>query len=116
MQQEQADPTMQQDAPPGGPAMVLFEAIARLRQVSAVYNGVAMQLAPHVLYTRDDMLYLGGIVTAKRDVPTRNVKFSIFKVAGLGDLTLLADAFTIDPDFNPGDPRYAATTVFVVEP
>ena len=95
--------------------MILFEAIARRQQVSAIYNGMQIQMAPHVLYTRDEMLYLGAVVTIRRGVAVPQVKLSIFKVDGLRELALLAAPFEIDRDFDPADARYAASTVFVVE-
>ena len=113
--QQSTDNQPPQIQPSEAPPLVLFEAIARRQQVSAVYNGMETRLAPHILYTREEMLYLGAIVTMRRGEPVQHVKLSIFKVQGLNDLTLLTAPFQVDREFDPSDPRFAATTVFVVE-
>ena len=100
---------------PESAALIWFEAIARRRCVTAIYNGVAAKLAPHILYTRADQLYVAAVAIERRGIRVPDRKLGIFKVSGLRECVLVEEPFTIDPAFDSRDPRYAGTTVFAVE-
>jgi hypothetical protein len=94
---------------------LLLEAIALRKCVVATYNRVAFMLAPHILYTRHDELFMDAVTIEKDGRPPREPKLGVFKLAGLKDLQLLGHNFTPADFFNPADPKYAGETVFSVE-
>ncbi len=93
---------------------LIFEGIATRTCITATYNRMLILLAPHILYTKHDELYLDG-VTMKRDgeLP-REVKMGAFKVTGLNDLALSEQAFVPHTAWNAQDEKYAGVTVFAV--
>ncbi|MBK5263764.1 MAG: hypothetical protein JJE34_00820 [Alphaproteobacteria bacterium] len=94
---------------------LMLEAIALRKAIVATYNRMVVTLAPHILYTRHGELYLDA-VTIKRDgQPPREIKLGAFKVAGLTELALTNQTFEPARFFDPGDPKYAAATLFFVE-
>ena len=44
---------------------LLLEAIALKKCVTAVYNNVAMKLAPHVLYSKHSALFVDAVILEK---------------------------------------------------
>ena len=73
-----------------------------------------MTLAPHILYTRHNELYVDA-VTVDRDGRTpREVKLGTFKLSGLTGLTRVDRGFAREPIFDPGDSRYAGVTLFAI--
>lgn len=110
-------PDVQDDvAVPTGPVPTMFEAIVRSRCVAATYNRTAIVLAPHILYTRHDELYLDGIVLERDGSVPREYKLGTFKVIGLGDIALTDRGFVRSDLFAPGDVKYAGKTLMAVEP
>ena len=53
---------------------LLLEAIALKKCVTTIYNGVAMKLAPHVLYTKNNALFIDAITLEKHGEPPREKK------------------------------------------
>lgn len=96
------------------PAIIL-ESIARLRCVTATYNRGIVVLAPHILYTRHDVLYLDATTLTRDGVPPRETKIGTFKLDGLGDLTLTDQAFEPFPLFEPESEKYVGVTLLAVE-
>ncbi len=94
---------------------ILLEAIARNLCVEAVYNKVRMTLAPHILYTRHDELFVDAVALEKDGRAPRELKLGTFKLAGLGDVSLTERPFQREGLFNPGDDKYAGVTLFAVE-
>lgn len=97
------------------PAIAL-EAIARLRCVTATYNRGVVTLAPHILYTRHDELYIDATTIDRDGNPPREVKIGTFKLDGLGDLTLVEQEFTPNALFEPEAEKYIGVTLLAVEP
>ncbi len=95
---------------------ILLEGIALKKCVAVTYNRVRMLLAPHVLYTRHDDLFIDAVAVETAGRPPREIKLGTFKLAGLSDLDLSERPFDVQPVFDPGDERYAGVTLFVVEP
>ena len=91
---------------PTGPVPTIFEAIVRMRCLAATYNRTDVTLAPHIIYTRHDDLFVDGVVVERDGKPPRELKVGTFKLAGLGDVRLTARAFFASPLFQPGDPKY----------
>ena len=96
------------------PAIAL-EAIARLRCVTATYNRGVVTLAPHILYTRHDELYIDATTIDRDGTPPREVKIGTFKLDGLGDLTLVEQEFAPNALFEPQAEKYAGVTLLAVE-
>lgn len=96
------------------PNRILLEAIALRTCVTATYNGGVVLLAPHILYTKHDDLFIDAVTLERAGQPPREIKLGTFKIAGLKDLAPAARTFDPFPDFQPNDPRYAGTTLFVV--
>jgi hypothetical protein len=94
---------------------ILLEAIALRTCVEATYNRMRMRLAPHILYTRHDELYLDAVPLQRDGRPAREVKLGTFKLAGLKELALAAQRFQRAPVFDPADGRYEGVTLFAVE-
>ena len=73
------------------PRMVLFEAIACKRAVTAQYNGVQMRLAPHVLFERRGDLFLSALNMTKNWRSDDEKHLGHFKLDGLGETILTVE-------------------------
>lgn len=87
------------------PRMVLFEAIARKRAVTAQYNGVSMRLAPHVLFERRGDLFLSALNMSKNWRTDDEKHLGQFKLDGLGETILTDEGFDPLPSFEPAAPQ-----------
>jgi hypothetical protein len=92
-----------------------FEAIALRKCIQASYNRMQVTLAPHILYTRHDELFVDAVTIERDGQPPREIKLGTFKLAGLKDVSLLERRFDIESLFDPRDPKYADVTLFAVE-
>lgn len=92
----------------------ILEAIATKRCITASYNGTAFLLAPHILYTRIDLVYLDAVPLTKNGALPREVKMATFKVDGMSDIALAEDAFDISPLYEPWQDKYRDKTLFSV--
>ena len=92
-----------------------FEAIALRKCIRATYNRMVVTLAPHILYTRHDELFIDAVTVERDGQPPREVKLGTFKLAGLKDVALLERPFDPEPLFDPTDPKYAGVALFAVE-
>ncbi len=93
---------------------ILLEAIALKKCVTTVYNGVAMTLAPHVLYSKNNALYIDAITLEKHGQPPREKKLGAFHLNGLNDLQVIEQPFEIDPLFEPDAEKYGGAALFMV--
>jgi hypothetical protein len=100
---------------PAGPVPTMFEAIVRLRTVSATYNRGVVTLAPHALYTRHDEMYVDAVTLERDGKPPREVKLGTFKLDGLNDLSLTGQAFAPSTLFSSGEEKYSGTLLMAVE-
>lgn len=98
----------------GDPRLVLFEAIARKRAVTAEYNGVRMRLAPHVLFERRGDLFLSALNMTKNWRSDEDKRLGHFKLDGLGDTMLTDECFDPLPSFEPATPQPDDTLVLAV--
>ena len=105
-----------QPSAPNGDVPTIFEGIVRTFCIKAVYNRTAIVLAPHILYTRHDELFVDGIVLERDGLPPREPKVGAFKLAGLKDIALTDRPFFRDPLFQPGEAKYQGVTLMAVEP
>lgn len=94
---------------------LLLEAIALKKCVTVTYNRVRMKLAPHILYSRNDSLYVDAVALEKEGQPPREFKLGAFNLAGLTDVALVEEHFRIEPVYDRRDPKYQGATLFAIE-
>jgi len=94
--------------------VLMFEAIARRMCIDVVYNRMAMRLAPHVLYTRHDELFIDAVTVSRDGQPPRELKIGMFKLSGLRDVVVSDVAFVPQRMFDPADSKYSGVTLFAV--
>ena len=92
-----------------------FEAIALRKCIRATYNRMQVVLAPHILFTRHDELFIDAVTVERDGQPPREVKLGTFKLAGLKDVSLTDRTFSPEPIFDSRDEKYAGVTLFAVE-
>lgn len=105
-----------QPAAPNADVPTIFEGIVRTFCIAATYNRTAIVLAPHILYTKHDELFVDGVVVERNGLPPREPKVGTFKLAGLSGITLTDRTFFRDPLFQPADAKYQGVTLMAVEP
>jgi hypothetical protein len=103
-------------AAPVATAPIIFEAIVRRQAVAATYNGVPVTLAPHVIYTRHDDLFIDAITLDRDGKPPKETKVGTFKLAGLNALRLTPRGFPKHPLFQANDPKYDGVALMTVDP
>lgn len=107
-------------APAEGPALsadaqLIAQAVRRKLCIVAVYNRTQMTIAPHILYTKHDDLFIDGVVTLRDGKVPAEPKLGNFKLAGLNSLSLTAESFVVQPLYNPADAKYEGVTVAKVD-
>jgi hypothetical protein len=95
--------------------IIILEAIARKRCVSAVYNRVIMKLAPHILYTKHGAMHVDAVALEKNGIEPKEKKLGVFKLDGLNDLALMDAEFAREDVFEPAADRYAEQILLAVE-
>jgi hypothetical protein len=103
-------------APANGPALspeaeLIAQAVRRKLCIVAVYNRTPMQIAPHILYTKHDDPFIDGVVVLRDGKVPAELKLGTFKLAGLNNVSLTAEPFTIQPLFDPTDAKYEGVTI-----
>lgn len=88
----------------------------RRRCVVATYNRGSVVLAPHILYTRHDVLHLDALTLLRDGRPPREQKIATYRFIGLTDISMTGDPFSPSLLFEPGAERYAGVTLLQVEP
>lgn len=96
---------------PSTEAELIAQAIRRKLCIVAVYNRTAMQIAPHILYTRHGDLFVDGVALLRDGKVPAELKLGTFKLAGLNNVSLTAESFTVQPLFDPADAKYEGVTV-----
>ncbi len=97
------------------PTPLVFEAIALRKCLDAVYNNGQVRLAPHLLFSRHDELYLAAVTVTRDGQPPREPKLGTFKLAGLKDLALADATFHAFPGFDPATHDHGGTFLFALE-
>jgi hypothetical protein len=98
----------------GMESRIVLEAIAMHKCLRAVYNRAAIKLAPYILYTRHDELFVDAVTIERDGQPPRELKLGTFKLAGLKELAIVGTEFKPQPIFNPADARYEGVTLLAV--
>ena len=94
---------------------LLLQAIALRKCLTATYNRMVCTLAPHILYTKHDDVFVDAITLERDGQPPKEIKLGTFKLAGLKDIEVTDRSFVPDTIFNPGDIKYDRVTLFVVD-
>ena len=97
------------------PTEIILEAIARQICVAATYNRNAVILAPHILYTKHDALFVDAITLERDGKPPKEPKLGAFKLVGLGGIARTNRRFSTSALFDPGDTKYIGATLFAVQ-
>ena len=84
------------------PSKEIFEGVALKKCVAATYNNTNFKLAPHILYTRHDEMYVDAVPLEKDGQPP----------ADLGKVNLHFERSDI---FEPAAEKYDGTTLLAVE-
>lgn len=101
--------------PPSGPIPTIFEAIVRKRCLLATYNRDTAMIAPHIVYTRHDELFIDAVVVERSGRPPREPKVGTYKLAGLSDLRIVDRPFQPSPLFEPQSAKYAGNALVAVD-
>lgn len=94
---------------------LLLQAIALKQCVEATYNRMRVSLAPHILYTRHDELYVDAVTVERDGQPPREVKLGTFKLSGLQELAVADRPFVRQKIFDPSSEKYKGVTLFAVD-
>ncbi len=89
----------------------LSQAIASRTCVRAVYNKKEVILAPYIVYTRNDELFMRAVTMEHDGRRPRELKLGTFKLMGLSDVSGTTRRFVQQFDFNPRDAQYAGKTL-----
>lgn len=93
----------------------ILEAIALRKCLQLTYNKASVVLAPHVLYRRNDSFFIDAITVSRDGNPPKEEKIGSFNLAGLSDVSVAEQGFTINPLFDRMDPKYRDSTLFMVD-
>lgn len=104
-----------EDSAPIGPVPTLLEAIVRKRCVAATYNRGTVVLAPHILYTRHDVLHVDAVTVLRDGKAPREPKIATYRLSGLNDIALTPDDFAPSALFEPDAERYAGVALIAIE-
>ncbi|WP_157219679.1 hypothetical protein [Flavisphingomonas formosensis] len=94
---------------------VILQAIALRSCIQATYNRMAVKLAPHILYTRHDELFVDAVTVERDGQPPREQKLGTFKLAGLAVSGIVECDFALSADFDPAADKYDGVTLFAVD-
>lgn len=100
---------------PNGGAPVILEGIVRKKCISATYNRLHVLLAPHVLFTKNDALYVAAVTIEREGQRPREEKVGLFKLDGLVGLQLDDRDFVTSSVYEPEDERFVSSKLMAVE-
>lgn len=112
-----SNPSSDQAATPAEanpPHLIIMEAIARRLTVLAQYNRQVIELAPHLLFSRHEDLFLGALNLNKQRREGDEPILGKYKLAGLSDLKLTDTAFDPLPGFESAVSSPDEKVVFAV--
>lgn len=97
------------------PNKEFFEGVALKKCVIATYNRTSFKLAPHIVYTRHDEMYVDAVAIEQEGQPPRESKLGTFKLAGLKEVSVDDQSFELFDLFDPAAEKYQGTTLLAVE-
>jgi hypothetical protein len=93
---------------------LLLEAIALKKCVAVTYNNVQMTLAPHILYSKHDALFIDAVAVERGGQVPKELKLGAFNLAGLKDLVLTERHFEPMHVFDATAAKYDSVTLFAI--
>ncbi|MCW1403083.1 hypothetical protein OKA06_12350 [Novosphingobium sp. MW5] len=96
------------------PRMIVMEAIARRKLLAANYNGLRIDLAPHLLFERHGDLFVSALNLGKAWRSDEEPRLGQFKLAGLGAPEVMDGEFEPLPGYSPEAPRETDTVLLSV--
>jgi hypothetical protein len=93
----------------------IMEAIVTRRCIEATYNKMTVKLAPHILYTKHDELFIDAVTVEREGEPPRELKLGTFKLAGLAVRELTPIPFNRSDIFNAAEDKYAGVTLLAID-
>ena len=103
------------DNAPTGPVPTILEGIVRRLCLTASYNRGSVTLAPHILYTKHDVLHLDAVAVERDGKPPKEMKLGTYRLSGLSEVSLTDRGFAAVEMFDPNDPRYHDVTLMMVD-
>jgi hypothetical protein len=94
---------------------IIVEAVLLKTCVAAVYNKTAIKMAPQIVYTKHDELFIDGVVVERDGKPPKELKLGTFKLVGLSELAPTIRPFAPISLFDPKDAKYEGATLAVVK-
>jgi hypothetical protein len=96
-------------------ADVIIQAIREQLCIRATYNRGLIRMAPHILYTGHEALFVDAVVTERNGVAPVEPKLGAFRLSGLNGVAMTMEPFQLSALFDPTDERYAGKTIAAVE-
>ena len=96
------------------PERLVIEAIALKRAITAEYNGAEMLLAPHLLFSRHEDLFLSALNLRKTWRSEEEMRLGAFKLDGLSRIAVTEQEFEPMAGFEPTPPRETDREVFAL--
>jgi hypothetical protein len=100
---------------PTGATPTVLQAIVTKQCVAATYNRQPVILAPHVLFMKHDALHVGGVTLERDGVAPKEYKMGVFKLDGLGEISITDRPFQTSELWNPADERFADNALMAIE-
>ncbi len=97
------------------PSKEFFEGVALKKCVAATYNNTIFKLAPHILYTRHDEMYVDAVPLEKDGHATGEIKIGTSKLSGLKDVRVEELHFEKSEIFETADEKFEGTTLLAGE-
>ncbi|BAI99026.1 hypothetical protein SJA_P1-00740 (plasmid) [Sphingobium indicum UT26S] len=94
---------------------LLTQAIREQLCIRATYNRGLVRMAPHILYTRHDALFVDAVVTERNGAAPAEAKLGSFRLTGLSGVAMTMEPFRRFVSFDPTDERYVGRTIATVE-
>ena len=101
--------------PPPASTPVVLEAIVKQQAIAGSWNRSDVTLAPHVLYTRHDELFIDAVTLERDGKPPKEPKLGTFKLAGVGAVRITPRRFGRSELFVANDPKYAGVTLMAID-
>jgi hypothetical protein len=96
------------------PRLTFMQAIALKRKVTALYNGVRLTLAPHLMFERRGDLFVSALNLGKSWRSDEDPRLGHFKLDGLSDVELHDEGFDPLPAYAPELPKPEDTLILAV--
>ena len=101
------DSQVERDQTAAAAPAIIFEAIVKLQCIAATYNRGEVTLAPHIVYTKHDELFIDALTIERDGKPPKEEKIGTFKLSGLIAPRVTPRRFSPSPLFDAGDFKYA---------